>query len=109
MTDVYKKQTRRRPIALGIAILAIVAGVTSTWWIRHAISTSGLKEKIENYLSEELDGTVTIHELDGRLFPRVALSGNGVVVRHHGHDDEPPLLKIDEFEISGSYRDLMFA
>src|SRR3954470_14637666 len=92
-----------------MAILAIVAAVTSTWWIRHAISTSGLKEKIENYLSEELQGDVKIAELDGRLFPQVAVSGSGLVVRHHGRRDVPPLLTIDKFEISGSYSDLMFA
>jgi AsmA-like protein len=109
MTAVYKKPTRRRPIWLGVAILAVVVALTSTWWIRHVISTSGLKERIENYLSEELQGAVTIAEIDGRLFPRVALSGSGVVVRHHGRDDVPPLLTIPQFEISGSYWDLMFA
>ena len=109
MTDVYKKPTRRRPIVVGVAVLAIGVALTSTWWIRHAISTSGLKEKIEGYLSEELQGDVKIAELDGRLFPQVALSGSGLVVRHHGRRDVPPLLTIDKFEISGSYNDLMFA
>ncbi len=109
MSGVYKNQTRRRRITLGIAGLVAVAALTSTWWIRHAISTSGLKEKLESYLSEELQGAVTIDELDGRLFPRVAVSGSGLVVRHHGRSDVAPLLTIDKFEISGSYSDLMFA
>ena len=109
MTGVYKKQTGRRRIVLVVTGLTAVAALTSTWWIRHAISTSGLKEKVENYLSQELEGAVTIHELDGRLFPRVAVSGRGLVVRHHGRKDVPPLLTIDKFEISGSYSDLMFA
>jgi hypothetical protein len=108
MTGVYKKPTRRQA-GIGVVVLVAAVVLTSTWWIRHAISTSGLKEKVENYLSEELQGDVTIHELDGRLFPRVAVSGNGVVVRHHGRHDVPPLLTIDHFEIAGSYRDLMFA
>jgi hypothetical protein len=108
MIGVYKNQTRSRRVTLGIAGLVAMAALTSTWWIRHAISTSGLKEKVESYLSEELQGAVTIKELDGRLFPRVALSGSGLIVRHHGRDDVPPLLTIDQFDISGSYKDLMF-
>jgi hypothetical protein len=52
MSGVYKNQTRRRWFTLGIVGLVIAAALTSTWWIRHAISTSGLKEKLESYLSE---------------------------------------------------------
>ena len=103
MLEMYKNLTRRQAAILaGIAILATVL-VTSGTWLRHAISTSGLKEKIEAYLSEELQGGVTIKTLDGRLFPQVAVSGTGVTVRDHGRTDVPPLLQIEGFDISGPY------
>lgn len=107
MAEVYKNPTRRHRITLWIVGMLAVILVTSGWWIRHAISTAGLKEKIEAYLGEELQGEVTIDTLDGRLFPRVSLTGSGVVVRQHGRTDVPPLLTIETFEIHGSYRDLM--
>ncbi len=109
MATVYQKPTRRRRISFWIGGIVLVALLTSGWWVRHAISTTGLKEKIETYLSEELDGDVTIDTLDGRLFPRVAVSGGGLVVRQHGRTDVPPLLTIEAFEIAGSYRDLMMS
>jgi hypothetical protein len=109
MASVYQKPTRRRRILPWIGGVIVIALVTSGWWIRHAISTTGLKEKIETYLSEELDGDVTIDTLDGRLFPRVAVSGGGLVVRPRGRTGVPPLLTIEGFDISGSYRELMMS
>jgi hypothetical protein len=41
------------------------------------------------------------------VFPRVAVSGRGVRIRHRGRTDVPPLIAIDRFEIRGSLRDLM--
>jgi hypothetical protein len=107
MEGVYKKTTGRWRIVVCVVALTALAVLTSTFWIRHAISTSGLKEKVETYLSQELQGTVKIDTLDGRLFPRVAVSGSGLTVRHHGRTDVPPLLTIEKFEIAGSYSDLM--
>jgi hypothetical protein len=109
MASVYQKLTRRHRIIAWVVGIIMIALVTSGWWIRHAISTTGLKEKIETYLSEELNGDVSIETLDGRLFPRVAVSGGGLVVRQHGRTGVPPLLTIEGFEISGSYRDLMMS
>src|SRR4051812_44954342 len=107
MDGVYKKTTRKWRLGLWIAGLTALVVLTSTFWIRHAISTSGLKEKVEAYLSQELQGTVKIDSLDGRLFPDVAVSGSGLTVRHHGRTDVPPLLTINKFEIAGSYSALM--
>ena len=58
-------------------------------------------------LSDQLESEVTIESLEGRVFPRVSVSGRGVVIRHKGRTDVPPLISIDEFEIRGSLRDLM--
>ena len=58
-------------------------------------------------LSDQLESEVTIETLEGRVFPRVSVSGRGVVIRQKGRTDVPPLITIDEFEIRGSLRDLM--
>ena len=50
---------------------------------------------------------MTIETLEGRVFPRVAVSGSWVVIRQKGRTDVPPLITIETFEIRGSLRDLM--
>ena len=50
---------------------------------------------------------MTIETLEGRVFPRVSVSGRGVVIRHKGRTDVPPLIAIDRFEIRGSLSELM--
>ncbi|MCM3879689.1 MAG: AsmA-like C-terminal region-containing protein [Vicinamibacterales bacterium] len=87
-------------------ILAVIL-ITSGWWIRHALSTVALKEKIEIYLSEELQSDVTVGTLEGRLFPRIALSGSSVIVRQRGRPGVPPLLTLDTFTVAGSLSDLI--
>lgn len=88
---------------IGIVIAIIVAVALSTIPIR----SDTLKAKVIGLLSDELESEVTIESLEGRVFPRVSVSGRGVVIRHKGRTDVPPLISIDEFEIRGSLRDLM--
>ena len=71
------------------------------------IRSETLKEQVIALLSEELESEVTIEKLEGRAFPRVAVSGAGVVIRQKGRTDVPPLITIETFEIRGSLRDLM--
>jgi uncharacterized protein involved in outer membrane biogenesis len=104
---VYKNLTRRQRVSLWVAGALAVSGVIASLFFSAAISTSGLKEKIEAYLSEELQGEVTIDTLEGRLFPRVSVTGGGIIVRDKGRTDVPPLLTIERFEIAGSFRALM--
>jgi hypothetical protein len=71
------------------------------------IRSETLKERIVALLTDELESEVTIERLEGRVFPRVSVSGRGVVIRHKGRTDVPPLITIAEFEVRGSLRDLL--
>ena len=71
------------------------------------IRSDTLKAKVIALLSDQLESEVTIESLEGRVFPRVSVSGRGVSIRHKGRTDVPPLISIDEFEIRGSLQDLM--
>ncbi len=108
MLRVYRNMTRRTRILVLVALMAIVAAII----IGVALSTipirsDTLKDKVIALLSDQLESEVTIESLEGRVFPRVSVSGRGVVIRHKGRTDVPPLISIDEFEIRGSLRDLM--
>ena len=107
MLRVYKKLTRRTRISLGIGLIGLVALIVILATLSIPIRSETLKAKVIALLTDELESEVTIETLEGRVFPRVSVSGRGVAIRHKGRTDVPPLITIDEFEIRGSLRDLM--
>ena len=107
MPVVYKKMTRRTRIWILLGALGVLAAVVITGLLSIPIRSDTLKAKVIALLSDQLESEVTIATLEGRIFPRVAVSGTGVVIRHKGRTDVPPLITIEEFEIRGSLRDLM--
>ena len=90
-----------------LALLGILAAIAITALLSIPIRSDTLKARVIALLTEELESEVTIETLEGRVFPRVSVSGTGVVIRQKGRTDVPPLITIDEFEIRGSLRDLM--
>src|SRR5688572_27031740 len=106
MLGVYKKLTRRTRILLWLALIGSVGAILILGVLSVPISSDRLKEGVIALLTEELESEVTIETLEGRVFPRVAISGTGVVIRHKGRTDVPPLIIIEGFEIRGSLRDL---
>lgn len=103
----YKKMTRRTRMWLLIALLGVVGAILITVALSIPLSSDTLKDRVIALLTEELESEVTIDTLEGRIFPRVAVSGTGVVIRHKGRTDVPALITIEGFEIRGSLRDLM--
>ena len=108
MLPVYKNMTRRTRILLFFALIGVVAAIVIGVGLSMIpIRSDTLKAKVIALLSDQLESEVTIEALEGRVFPRVSVRGRGVVIRHKGRTDVPPLLSMDEFEISGSLQDLM--
>jgi AsmA-like protein len=107
MPRVYKKMTRRTRIWVLLAALGILATVIVVALLSIPIRSDTLKARVIALLTEELESEVTIQTLNGRVFPRVSVSGTGVVIRQKGRTDVPPIITIAEFEIRGSLRDLM--
>lgn len=103
----YKKLTRRTRIGILLAAIAVVLTVLFVAVISLPIRSETLRVRVIELLSDQLESEVTIETLEGRVFPRVSVSGGGVVIRHKGRTDVPPLISIDRFEIRGSMRDLL--
>jgi AsmA-like C-terminal region len=106
MTGLYKKLTRRK----GLWILAAAAGAAAILLpiaLSIPIRSETLKERVIMLLTDQLESEVTIEQLEGRVFPRVSVSGSGVTIRQKGRTDVPPLIAISRFEIRGSFRDLL--
>lgn len=108
MPGMYKNLTRRRRIWVAVAILGVVAiGFILMVALSIPIRSDTLKARVIALLTDELESEVTIDSLEGRVFPRVSVSGRGVVIRHKGRTDVPPIITIERFEIRGSLRALM--
>ncbi|MEO5741899.1 MAG: AsmA-like C-terminal region-containing protein [Vicinamibacterales bacterium] len=90
-----------------MAALGVLAAIVITALVTIPLRSETLKARVIALLSEELESEVTIEMLQGRVFPRVSVSGRGVVIRQKGRTDVPPLIMIDEFEIRGGFRALM--
>jgi hypothetical protein len=107
MPQVYKKLTRKIWLWLPLAVLAGIAIAAVAVLLTIPIRSEALKSRIIALLSDQLESEVTIERLEGRIFPRVGVSGGGVVIRQKGRTDVTPLIQIEAFEIRGSFRDLM--
>jgi len=84
-------------IAAGILLVLFV---TLRILVKHA--TPYLHDRAEDMLSSRFHGQVEIGSMDVHLLPKMELSGSGIVLRHHGRTDVPPLIKIDHFSASAS-------
>lgn len=103
----YKKLTRRKLFWVLLACVAVLASIVVGVLLSIPIRSESLKARVITLLTDELESEVTIDTLEGRLFPRVSVSGGGVTIRQKGRTDVPPLISIEKFEIRGSLRDLM--
>jgi hypothetical protein len=82
-------------------------------WLRWAVSVAGvlvllvallpltlpasLRTRLASAIGDRFGGTVEIRSLSVSVFPRLRLAGNGVVVRHGGRTDVPPLITVKAF------------
>ena len=87
-----------RRVAAGVAVAAVVLAALGLVAVRPA----HFRNQIVGALSEQLDSHVEIAELDGSIFPSLKLTGTGLVVRHHGRTDVPPLITLRRFSVEGS-------
>jgi hypothetical protein len=76
-----------------LVTLTIIAGIGSR--------TSTLRRLVIETLGDRLDSEVQLEAFSVDFFPTVELYGEGLVVKLRGHDDQPPLLKIKSFKITG--------
>jgi hypothetical protein len=109
MLEMYKKLTRRKRIVLLVGVLGLVAAIVVAALLSIPIRSETIKARVVAILTDELESEVTIGTLEGRVFPRVAVSGTGMTIRHKGRTDVPPMITIERFEIRGSLREVMAA
>ncbi|HEY7615591.1 MAG TPA: AsmA-like C-terminal region-containing protein, partial [Terriglobales bacterium] len=99
---------RKTPIPRWAAILAgILAAILASVVLFLAVYAEPyLHRKSEDMLSSRFRSEVQIEQFHISLFPLLSLRGTGIVLRHHGRTDVPPLLSIAEFSANASLRSM---
>jgi hypothetical protein len=87
------------------AVLVVMVAILAASSI--PFSSDAARRRVVATLAAELDGEVELRELQFRLLPRVRAEGAGLVVRHKGRRDVPPLISIDRFVVEGSVFNLL--
>lgn len=80
-------------IAVVILIAAAVGLVSARPWL-HARALAMLRNRLQ--------GQVEIRDFHISFFPIPSVTGSGIVIRHHGRTDVPPLLEVDQFSASAT-------
>jgi hypothetical protein len=100
------QHTRTRsawPIAIAAFVLLAAVGAT--------IAARSLKPWVRNRvveaLKENYSSGLEVKELDFSLFPTVHITGHGLLLRHKGRTDIPPLVSIESFTADTGIRDLL--
>ncbi|MPZ19196.1 MAG: hypothetical protein GEV06_14980 [Luteitalea sp.] len=91
-------------VVSGLVLLVLIGG--AAWLLIRA--TSQARERVVAYLEERLDSEVELAALEIDLWPLPSIAGRGLVVRHHGRSDVPPLVSIREFSADATFRGLLW-
>lgn len=76
-----------------LVVLAIAAAAGSR--------TETLRRLVTEALAERLDSDIELSAFSVDTFPTVTVRGEGLVVRHRGRRDVPPLVSIESFSVEG--------
>lgn len=106
MTD-HEKAKRRKItkwllIIAAIAVVSVIATgvalIRAQPWL-HAQALAMLRSRFQ--------GQVDIHDFEISLYPFPRVTGSGIVIRHHGRTDVPPLIEVDQFSATASFAGLL--
>jgi hypothetical protein len=91
----FWKIARWAAIGVGgtLVVLTIIASAGSR--------TATLRAMVVDTLADRLDSEVELSWFSVDTFPTVTIQGQGLVIRHAGRKDVPPLVKVDAFRIEG--------
>jgi AsmA-like C-terminal region/AsmA family len=83
-----------------VAVTLIVAGIH--------LSNPYLRKKAVDILAEKFHASVELKDFHVYLFPGVRIEGSGLVLRHEGRTDVPPLISIGQFSAQAGITGLLW-
>jgi hypothetical protein len=95
-----------RRILIGAAVTLAVLLAVGLWAAGPLLSPT-LRDRIVATLGERFGGNAELKDLQVRSLPRPRLTGGGLVIRHRGRMDLPPLIEIERFEVDAGWVGLL--
>ncbi|MES1255776.1 MAG: hypothetical protein ABUS56_09215 [Acidobacteriota bacterium] len=102
-------RTRRSRIwlASGVVLLAAVVLVVAAAVAVGPLGSNHLRRRLAAALGAHLEGEVEIASLRARMWPRFEVAADGLVVRHRGRRDVPPLIVVRSVAVEASLLDVL--
>src|ERR1700680_29507 len=90
---------RNRPVSKALlAVISLIVIVAATLIVTGIhLSNPYLRKKAVEMLGEKFHASVELKDFHVYLFPGARIEGSGLVLRHEGRTDVPPLISIGEF------------
>jgi hypothetical protein len=92
--------TRKSKRLIGVGALLAIGAVAAI--VIAARLGSALRGEVVARIAQRFESEVELKSFDVSLFPSVCASGQGLILRHHGRTDVPPLISIDKFSVEAS-------
>jgi len=96
--------TRRRRILLVVVVLLLLGSGLLLRWVARA--TPSIRDSVVTALNARFDSKVDLAELQADFFPQPGIDGRGLVLRHNGRTDVPPLITVERFTANAGIRGL---
>jgi hypothetical protein len=91
-------------VVISLVVMAVAALVVTG--IR--LSNPYLRKKVVEMLGEKFHADVELKDFHVYLFPGVRIEGSGLVLRHEGRTDVPPMISIGEFSAQAGISGLLW-
>jgi hypothetical protein len=93
-SDVKFNPALRKAVWIVVVLTLLLVGA---WAFIKAHIGPIVRKKAIAMLEDRFDSTVELHGLNARWRGVITVDGDGVVLRHHGRTDVPPLIEIHQF------------
>jgi hypothetical protein len=99
-----------RPVSKTLLFVISLVVIAATVLIVTGIHLSNpyLRRKVVEVLSEKFHAEVELKDFHVYLFPGARIEGSGLVLRHEGRTDVPPLISIGEFSAEAGIMGLLW-
>jgi hypothetical protein len=99
----YRDRLRRHPWRVTAVVVAFVAtGLAIALAFIVPFSSESARQRVIDGLASRLDAEVELASLTLRVLPQFRAEGTGLVIRHKGRRDVPPMISIARFAAEGS-------
>src|SRR5579862_7864348 len=95
MTEPSTRSSKKKIVIAILSVIAIAAVTVIVIGVH--LSDPYLRKKAIEMLGEKFHASVELKDFHVTLFPGARIEGSGLVLRHQGRTDVPPLISIGEF------------